>query len=419
MNGLNIPTALRVARKDIKILLKERGTLIYLFVLPILFITAFGSAAGLGSVPQEKAISLPVVNLDAGSGASQTLLDALNQGDIQCELYGEARAQALLDKGEIDRVLTIPASYAADLQAGRPVALRLVNGPEANPTRTEAVYRVIAGVTADLSLETQLIASLTQMVEMQAAGSPEQQAFTVETIVEQAQSQFARSRTDPLLGLEEIWAEHLLGEEEEISPLSVYVPGFAVLFVFLTAQTTAQSIYDEKKLGSFRRLQAAPINKVTILVGKMVPNFTTGLAQTIVLLGAGLFVLPAFGLDSMTLGNDPLALVLVCLVVLLCSTCLGVFIAAIARTEAQISGLSQVLLWVFGFAGIWMDQMSFLPLFDTISKAIPHCWANTAFLNLFIRGQGLADVLPSIWALLGFSVAFFAIGLRRFDYRRA
>ena len=46
------------------------------------------------------------------------------------------------------------------------------------------------------------------MADMQAA-SPEQ-VFTSELMVEQAQSQIARSRTEPLLGIEESWPEHLL-----------------------------------------------------------------------------------------------------------------------------------------------------------------------------------------------------------------
>lgn len=420
MIGLNIPSALRIARKDIKIFLKERGTLLFLFAIPMVFILAFGGAAGVESVPKEEAISLPVVNLDAGSGASQTLLDALNQnGGIQCALYEQAQANAMLDNGKISRVLTIPANYAIDLQAGRPATLHLVNAPDASASQTEAVHRVVAGVAADLSLEMQLIASFGQMADMQAAASPEQQAFLPEIIVEQAQSQFERARTEPLLGLQESWPEHLLEDsEQDISPLSVYVPGFAVLFIFLTAQTTAQSIYEEKKIGSFRRLLAAPISKATILVGKMTPNFITGLAQIIVLFSAGVFVFPLLGLDSMSLGNDPLALVLVCLTVLLCSTSLGVLIAAIARTEGQISGLSAVVLWAFGFAGFLVAQMPSTPLFDTISKVIPHYWANTAFLDLFIRGQGLADISSSILVLLGFTVVFFAIGLWRFDFTK-
>jgi ABC-2 type transport system permease protein len=417
MNGLNIPAAQRVARKDIKIFLKERGTLLYLFVIPIVFVLAFSSGLG-GSDPQEKAITVPVVNLDTGSGASQTLLAALNQGGgIQCEPYDEAKAKAWFDRGKIDRVLTIPANYAADLQAGQPVTLRLVNSSDASASTTEAVHRVVAGVAADLSLETQLIAAFRQMADMEAAAPPEQQSFTTEIIIEQAQSQFARSRTEPLLAVKESWPEHLLEEDEEdINPLSVNVPGFAVLFIFLTASTTAQTIYAEKKVGSFRRLLAAPISKTTILVGKMTPNFVTGLAQIVVLFGAGVLIFPALGFDSMTLGNDPLALVLVCLMILLCSTSLGVLIAAIARTEGQISGLSSVMLWVLGFAAILLARMPSSPTLDTVSQLIPHYWANVAFLDLFLRGQGLADVVPSILALLGFTVAFLAVGLWRFKF---
>jgi ABC-2 type transport system permease protein len=263
----------------------------------------------------------------------------------------------------------------------------------------------------------QLIASFRQMADMEAAAAPEQQAFTAEIIVEQAQSQFARSRTEPLLAVEESWPEYLQEEDEgALGSLNVLVPGFAVLFIFLTAQTTARTIYDEKKEGSFRRLLAAPIGKTTILAGKMVPNLLTGLAQIVVLFGAGVLILPALGLGSMTLGNDPLALVLVCLTVLLCSTSLGLLIAAIARTEGQIGGLSSLVLWVLGFAGILLTWIPLTSPLDTIARAIPHYWANAAFLDLFVRGQGLADIMPSLLALLGFSVAFLAVGLWQFKF---
>lgn len=416
MSRVKIPAAFSVARKDIKIFLKERGKLVYLFVIPIVFILAFSSTGLISSEPKEQAITVPVVNLDAGSEASQTLLDTLDEGGgIECKLYDQARAKSLLDRGEINRVLIIPANYASDLEAGNPVTLQLVNGSDASASKSEAVHRVVTGVTAGLSLETQLIASFRQMADMQAAS--QEQIFTSELMVEQAQSQIARSRTDPLLGIEESWPEHLLeGDEKDINPLAVSVPGFAVLFIFLTAYTTAQSIYEEKKVGSFRRLLAAPISKTSILAGKMAPNFVTGLAQLIVLFSAAILLFPLLGFDRLTLGNDPLALVVVCLLVLLCSTSLGVLIAAIARTEGQISGLSQVLLWVLGFGAVLVTQMPSTPTINTVSKAIPHYWANAAFQDLFLRGQGLADIVPSILALSGFTLAFLAIGLWRFKF---
>jgi len=416
MNGLNIQAAFRVARKDIKILLKDRGTLIFLFLLPIAFILAFAGAAGTDSDPEQEAITLAVVNLDEGSGESGTLLEALEEGGVRCELYDEGEARARLDKGRIGRSLIIPADYGANLQAGTSVTLRLINGAGASATQSEAVHRIIAGVAADLSLETQFMAAFSQMADMEASAPPEQRTFTGELIVEQAESQIERSKTEPLLAIEESWPEHLLEGEEDINPLSVTVPGFGVLFIFLTAQTTAQSIYEERKVGSFRRLLAAPIGKGAILVGKMMPNFVTGLAQTVVLFGAGVYLLPLVGFDPMTLGNDALALVLVCLTVVLCSTSLGVFIAAVSRTEGQISGVSAVVLWVFGFAALLVAEMPPGSFLDTVRQVIPHSWAMTAFLDLFLRGKGLADILPSIYPLLGFSVGFLAVGLWRFKF---
>lgn len=408
-----------IARKDVKILLKERGILVYLIVLPLLFILALGGAYGVGDASEVAAIPLPVVNLDAGSEASQTLIQALNQaGGIQCELYEEAKARAALDKGTIKRALTIPAHYAADLESGDVTTLQLVNASDASYTKSEAVHRVISGVAADLSLQSQLISSFGQMADMQAGSSPEQQAFTTKIVIDQAQSQFERSRTEPLLGVQEIWPQHLLeGDEEEINPLDVFVPGFAVLFIFLTAQTTAQSINEEKENGSFRRLLAAPISKLTVLMGKMVPNFITGLIQIVVLFGAGVYLFPLIGLDRMTLGNDFLAFVLLCLVLLLCSASLGVLIAGVARTKAQISTFSNVILWTFGFAAIWMDKFAQISPFDIIGKLIPHTWANEAYLDLFVRGQGLAEVMPNLLVLCGFTLVFFVAGFWRFDYR--
>jgi ABC-2 type transport system permease protein len=421
MKPLNFPILLRIVWKDFKIFIKERGTLIYLFVIPIVFIMAFGIGADASSTPSEEAIRLPVVNLDTGSAASQMLLDSLGQvGGIQYELYDQAQAQTLLNKKKINRVLTIPANYEADLQDDRQVSLRLVNSPSANTSKSEAVYRMVAGVAADLSLETQLIASLGQMADMQAAASSEEQIFTGEIIVEQARSQIARAQTEPLLSVEESWPKTLLeGKNTDVNPLNVYVPGFAILFIFLTAQTTALSIYEEKKYGSFTRLLAAPINKSTVLVGKMTPNFIIGLVQITILLSFGFFVFPALGVGRMAVGNDPLALILVCLIVVLCSTSLGVLIAAIARTEGQISGLSAVILWIFGFAGVWFNQMPTAGFFEPISKVIPHYWANAAFLDLFVRGKGLADIVSSIVPLLGLTAVFFAIGVWRFNYNKA
>ena len=411
---------LSIAWKDMQILFKDRGAVVQLFLLPLLFIAVFsGALAAIGSGGEEDTcILLPVVNLDGGE-AAQTLLDGLDAaGGVRVERYEQAEAQALLDENKLARVLTIPARLTADIADNHQVTLRFVNHPDADPEETEAVRLVIEGVARDMSLESQILASLQQMGDMQANAPEEFQVFTAERTMAQARSQFERSRTQPLVAVVQTVPGQPEGEREEMpDAVQLAVPGFTVLFVFLTAQATARSIYDEKKVGSFRRLLAAPMSKASLLAGKMLPNFITGLIQTAVIFAFGIIGMRLLGLTPMALGDAPLAVVLIAVLVALCSSAFGILIAAIARTENQIAGLSSVFLWVMGILG-----GCFIPLFilenflGPLPKIVPHYWANRAFNDLLVRGLGLADVTTEMAALLAFTVLFFVIGLWRFDF---
>ncbi len=411
---------LSIAWKDMQILFKDRGAVVQIFLLPLLFIVVFsGALAAIGSGGEEDArILLPVVNLDGGE-AAQTLLDGLDAaGGVRVERYEQAEAQSLLDENKLARVLTIPARFTADIADNHQVTLRFVNHPDADPEATEAVRLVIEGVARDMSLESQILASLQQMSDMQANAPEEFQVFTAERTMAQARSQFERSRTQPLVAVVQMVPGQPEEEREEMpDAVQLAVPGFTVLFVFLTAQATARSIYDEKKVGSFRRLLAAPVSKASLLAGKMLPNFITGLIQTAVIFAFGIVGMRLLGLTPMTLGDAPLAVVIVAVLVALCSSAFGILIAAIARTENQIGGLSSVFLWVMGILG-----GCFVPLFilenflGPLPKIVPHYWANRAFNDLLVRGLGLADVTTEMAALLAFTALFFVIGLWRFDF---
>ncbi len=94
-------------------------------------------------------------------------------------------------------------------------------------------------------------------------------------------------------------------------------------------------------------------------------------------------------------------------------------IAPIARTEAQISGLSNVLLWVAGFFGgalmpAFLIQQ--VPVLAVLSRLAPQSWATTAYNSILSRGASLVDVLPNLGVLLIFSAVFFFIGVRRFKF---
>jgi ABC-2 type transport system permease protein len=258
--------------------------------------------------------------------------------------------------------------------------------------------------------------------EMQKAASDAPLLFTVEQMQAQAKSQFEQSRTRPLVVVRSSSPQTILERQEdksqEITMAQSVVPGFTVLFVFMTAGLTALSIYEEKRVGSFRRLLAAPLRRINVMVGKLTPNFIVVMIQVVVVFAASLFILPLLGSGGVTLGNDPLALVLLCMAMALCATALGLAIAALAHTESQISGGSQLFLWVTGLLGGCLVPLTLFnnPTLTAISRFVPQSWAVQGLQDLMVRGLGMQAVLPEIAALLAFSLVFLLVGAWRFDF---
>ena len=410
--------SLSIALKDLQILFKDRGEVIQLLLLPLLFIVVFSGALGaIGQGEEDTRLPLPVVDLDGGEVAQALIAGLDAAGGVRTELYEYSEAQSLLDENDIGRMLIIPANFTSGTAEGITVQLRLISHSDADIQETEAVRLVVVGVASELSLERQILASLRQMGDMQANAPEEDQVFTTERVLAQARNQIERAQTQPLIEVVQTIPSQE-GEREEVPDLGlVAVSGIAVLFVFATAQVTARSIYDEKKVGSFRRLLAAPMSKASLLSGKMLPNIVVGMIQFTVIFAFGVLGLNLLGLSSASLGNNPVAVVLVCLIICLCSTAFGILLAAIARTENQIGGLSSLAVWALGIVG-----GAFIPVFildqflGPVVKFIPQYWANRALSSLMLRGLDLADVALEIAVLLGFTAIFFLIGLWRFDF---
>jgi ABC-2 type transport system permease protein len=406
---------LNISWKDIQIFVRDRGALITSFLLPMIFIIIFSYAfSGIGA--EDEVITLPVVDLDGGKTA-RALIEGVNSAaGIETKLYDGADARAQVEGEQLEYALFIPAGFSEGVAAGQSVTLLLVSGPNADGANVEAMRTVVDGVSKDLSLQTQLLAGFRQMGQMMQASEGEG-VFTSELAVAQAQSQFERAKTAPLVGIERKTPDAILQEREEFSAVGLSVPGSTVLFVFLMAGTTAMSLYSEKKTGTFRRLLAAPLAKAELLSGKMLPGFVIILVQIAVIFAASILLLPLIGLDRLYLGNDLLALVLLSVMVALCSTSLGLLIASITRTEAQISSISMVALWVMGaVSGAFVPTFFLGDFLGTVGKITPQYWAVSAYTALFVRGQTLANIGTELAILAAFTLVFFAIGLWRFKF---
>ena len=411
---------LSIAWKDIKVFFKEPGYLIYLIVLPLVFIQLFTAlfSASVGSTEDTNQISLAVVNLDVGGAQADVLLKGLEKtGTIKLISVSLEDAESDFRDTRIDRYLTIPANFSQKFEAGEKVAVTLT-ALDTQSMTIQTLRMSTYGVVNNMLLENSILDSLKQFSEMQSSLPPNSLMNDYETLTAQAKSQFKSSNERPLIDVRVEYPQTEATEDQDFSMVQFAVPGFTVLFAFLVSQATARSIYDEKKNGSFRRLMAAPLTKLQLLAGKLLPNFLVVLFQILVIFLTSIILMPLMGMDRLSLGQSPLTLLAISASVALCSTSLGILIASIAKTEAQIGGVSALFLWMMGFLGGTMVPLDVMNnnMLNTISKFVPHSHAVGAYKAVLSMGADFNTVLPALGILLGFSLLFFAIGLWRFDF---
>lgn len=215
------------------------------------------------------------------------------------------------------------------------------------------------------------------------------------------------------LALGKMWGSPAPGRPNAVTH---NVPAWTLFGIFFIASPLAASILDEKKLGTFRRLLAAPVSRPAVLIGKLVPYLLLNLAQVAVMFAVGVLVLPLLGAPRLQVSH-PLALAAISVAASLSATGLGLLIASLARTTEQIGGLGTLLVVTMAALGGVMVPRSVMPeSMRLLGNATPHAWALGAYQDVLVKGAGLGAVLPSIGVLLGFAGLFLAFAAWRFRW---
>ena len=352
-------------RKDAWLLLRDRGALISLFALPIIFIIAFGSMFQFGSTDQRER-AIPVHYADGDPRAERivkALDDAPGFAPTRLSTADDVRARVAQDRAPAG--LVIPAT-----------------GP------VELVIDLGAPLQARAPLEYGITGLVTQALVPMPANLPP----------------MVEARTPP--GIAKPLAN--------ISTFQVTVPGNAVLFGFFIALTTAMAFLGERKSGTWRRLLAAPVRRSTALLATLVPYFLVGCCQLAFLFAIGAV---AFG---MQVAGSIAALIVLSLCVVYCAVALGLLFASIASTEKQLGGIGSVVLLVMGMlGGCMVPRLVMPPFMKTLGLGVPHGWALDGYYAVLVReGTGVVDIVPSLVALVSFGSVFTGLGVALFRFER-
>lgn len=162
------------------------------------------------------------------------------------------------------------------------------------------------------------------------------------------------------------------------------VPMFVVMFVFFLVLIAGWVFVAERRQGTLRRLQAAPLTRVHILMGKMAPCFALSVGQTLFLLIAGRALFGVrWGPDDWSLTEQLAWLLPVVLSTSLAAMGLALWVAAAARSELQVAIYGGLLVLVLAVVGGCVLPREMMPEnTQFITHLTPQGWALDAYREL-------------------------------------
>jgi ABC-2 type transport system permease protein len=411
----NIRKTFAIASKELQLIVKDRGFLFLIFLLPLLISTLVAAAnAGSG-----ESLELPVGILNRDDGRySADILDIMNDiEEIQLTtLESVEQANQLVSDSELLAAVLIPENFTRDVDAYTPTSVEVIVDPTQarySTIITTVMEEVVEGVALQGEVKYGMRTVMGESGALdsdnpnEVAAAEAQQGSVFENKVQDI-------KNNPLI---EIKREDMEGAEVFIPDnlMLFFTPGFTVMFGFFLVPTLAAALLKEREEGSLRRLMAAPMPRAVIIAGKIL-----AFMLLVVLQVAAVFGVAGIAFD-MPLGSSPLGLLAVTAALGLAATSLGLMIAALVRSENQASSVGMLLVFVLAGVGGAL-QLGPIPVFlqdnflGTLSKFTPHAHALIGYRHVMLLGGGFVDVLPQVGILIAMSAVFFVISVWRFRF---
>ncbi len=438
---------LKIAIHDLRITLRDRSAVMWMFFLPIVFATFFGLVLGgpSGTNPVDGTVALTILDLD-GSTLSSALIEELKD-----DRFGLTFQEALEAKAsDTVRTLVIPEDFEASVTAGVQTTLRLEKEPGtsaeaalvAQARIVRSVTRLIAGLIMTELSEAEEESAIDVILGEPASPFQSEKSGKNGAVPESKTSNFLKSSrkarvsaesyspyvaqgnpkpddeiskkgrfrtgTSPLVSIDTTWA----GERPRPpSGFSQSIPGNATMFVLLVTLTYgAASITTERQSGLLRRLLTSPVSPREIVGGKILGRFVISGLQVSVLVGfaalAGIWV-------DLDLGGNLLLMWAVLLVYGACVAPLGVALGAWFRDRDRAANIGvMATMAMAAFGGCWWPLEVVSQPLQKFAMLFPTTWVMRALHGLISFGHGWKVISPFVGVLVLFGIAFTALAMR-------
>ena len=188
------------------------------------------------------------------------------------------------------------------------------------------------------------------------------------------------------------------------------VPGLlGVILTMTMVLMTGLAMTRERERGTFENLLATPATPVEVMTGKIVPYILIGLIQVTLILLAARFIF------DVPMHGNLLLLYAVVLLFICANLTLGITFSSIARNQLQAMQMTfffflpSMLLSGFMFPFRGMPEWA-----QVVGNVLPLTHFLILVRGILLKGNGLDMLWPQVWTILAFMAAVLALGLKTF-----
>jgi len=396
---------LLIGWKDLRLVFRDRASLILMLAAPFLLTLGLGLVSGRFSGTSNSVISsIPViiVNQDGGQ-LGDALVEVFQSADLD-ELVAPslqtdaASARAAVNADETAAAVIIPAGFTDSIFATQDapvVEIEVYANPE-RPTSSSVIRAIVEGFLNQVELgRVNGIVTITQLIQ-NGYIQPADAARLGNEIGQRAAQNGSQETLITLQGR----------ADESVDPpfdvLAYMAPGMALMFLMYTVANGGRSILAEQTEGTLPRLLVAPVTMAQALAGKAVGIFFSGVAQMLILIGGTAL------LFRINWGSWPAVIVLV-LTAVFGALGWGLLLTVVAKTPSQVANIGSAMMLAFGILGGSFYDISAMPQWlRWISFITPNAWALQGFTDL-AEGDGFAGIAVPVAGLLAMGVILFAL----------
>ncbi|MEW5937566.1 MAG: ABC transporter permease [Candidatus Thermoplasmatota archaeon] len=187
-------------------------------------------------------------------------------------------------------------------------------------------------------------------------------------------------------------------------------PGIIGMTVMMSLMTgLPHAISYEKDIGTLDGMLVAPINRLSIIMGKVMAQTVRGLIQ------AAIILILAVLLFGVVIQGNILLVVGVMLLSVFSFVGLGILITSFTEREETATMVMMTLMFPMMFlSGVFFPIQQMPWYMQDVAYALPLTYATTALRKVMVLGAGLPSIYVEVSVLFGFGTVFLALAVPMF-----